>query len=278
MSCTLAVDHVVLTVHDLDAVAATYEALGFQLTPRAAHDVRMGTANRLVQLREGSFIELLEVDRPATLARHRFADEPPFFGFGDHNRRFLERREGPSMLAFASRDAASDHRRFVAADLPTFAPFGFQRRARLPDGSEVTLGFELVFVQPRARCEVAFFACQNRAPEHFWKPAYQAHRNGALGLRTVYLVSDDAARDAALVASIVGGSVSVTERGFDVTCGRMQTVRLRTRAELATLDPTLDASTIEGTFVAGIALASAENLRPISAAEGHGMFIEWVAA
>jgi hypothetical protein len=37
MASGRAIDHVVLTVRDLDATAITYQRLGFTLTPRAAH-------------------------------------------------------------------------------------------------------------------------------------------------------------------------------------------------------------------------------------------------
>src|SRR5262249_22234540 len=96
-----AIDHVVLAVRNLDSASAVYEGLGFTLTPRAAHDDRMGTSNRLAQFQGRNFIELLEVDRPSRLAQHDFTVSPPFFSFGDHNRRALEVREGLSMLVFA---------------------------------------------------------------------------------------------------------------------------------------------------------------------------------
>ena len=62
----------VLAVRDLARTAATYKSLGFTLTPRAAHEDRMGTSNRLAQFKAQNFIELLEVDRPEKLARHDF--------------------------------------------------------------------------------------------------------------------------------------------------------------------------------------------------------------
>jgi hypothetical protein len=127
MASGRAIDHVVLTVRDLDAAAITYQRLGFTLTPRASHDAQMGTSNRLAQFRGRNFIELLEVDRPETLARHDFAASPPFFSFGDHNRSAAREREGLSMLVFASDNARADITSFAAAGLPTFAPFDFER-------------------------------------------------------------------------------------------------------------------------------------------------------
>src|SRR5262245_37222870 len=70
MTTGRAIDHVVLAVTDLDRAAETYQGLGFTLTPRARHEDRMGTSNRLAQFAAQNFIELLEVDRPQKLARH----------------------------------------------------------------------------------------------------------------------------------------------------------------------------------------------------------------
>ncbi len=75
MASGRAIDHVVLTVRDLDRAAITYQELGFTLTPKAAHEDRIGTSNRLAQFGGKNFIELLEVDRPERLpgmtSRHR---------------------------------------------------------------------------------------------------------------------------------------------------------------------------------------------------------------
>src|SRR6516162_1868759 len=194
-----AIDHVVLAVQDLDRTASRYQELGFTLTPRAAHEDRMGTSNRLAQFRARNFIELLEVDRPEGMARHDFAALPPFFSFGDHNRIAVREREGLSMLVFASNDARADILSFSSANLPTFAPFDFERHARLPDGAEVTVAFSLGFVQSPKMPSVAFFVCENRAQEYFWKPEYQSHANAATGIVAVYLSSMAPERDAAFV-------------------------------------------------------------------------------
>src|SRR5262249_61202480 len=98
MTSGRAIDHVVLAVRDLARVATTYEALGFTLTPRASHEDRMGTSNRLAQFKAKNFIELLEVDRPDRLARHGVSGQPPFFSFGDHNPPALAQPDGLSML------------------------------------------------------------------------------------------------------------------------------------------------------------------------------------
>jgi hypothetical protein len=194
MTSGRAIDHVVLAVQDLDRTASRYQKLGFTLTPRAAHEGRMGTSNRLAQFRGRNFIELLEVDRPEGLARHDFGALPPFFSFGDHNRIASLEREGLSMMVFVSDDARADILSFSSANLPTFAPFDFERYAKLPDGAQVTVAFSLGFVQSPEMPRVAFFVCENRAQGYFWKPEYQSHANGATGIVAVYLSSCPRAR------------------------------------------------------------------------------------
>ena len=176
-------DHVVLCVRDLDAAVARYNDLGFTTTPRAKHP--WGTANALVQL-DGNFIELLTIAEPDKIKGAAAGG----FSFGDFCQRFTDRHEGMSMLVFEGADARAEQAEFAAAGLDTYPPFDFSRSARLPDGGEATVGFSLAFVTHPAMAEAAFFTCQQHAPEHFWKPEYQNHANGATQIRRVVMVAN----------------------------------------------------------------------------------------
>ena len=178
-----AIDHLVLCVDDLDRARRFYEALGFRLTPRALHP--FGTANHLVQL-QGSFLELLAVADRARIP----APNPGHFNFAAFAAAFLHRRQGLSMLVFPSDDARADQRQFLARGLETYAPLDFSRKASLPDGGEAVVGFSLAFVTNRAMPETAFFVCQQHALQHFWKPEFQRHANGAVAAIEVLMVAD----------------------------------------------------------------------------------------
>jgi len=271
-----AIDHVVLAVRDLDRAAAVWQGLGFTLTPRAMHEDRMGTSNRLAQFAGRNFVELLEVDRPDRLQRHDLSGNPPFYGFGDHNRRFLARREGLSMLVFASDDARADLARFQAAGLRTAAPFDFERQAVLPDGARVTVSFSLAFAWSEAMPDIGFFACQNRAQQYFWKPDYQRHDNGAAGIAAVYLASPEPERDAAFVSRLFGGDVTPAPGGFRVACGPHAVLVLVPDA-IAALDPSSPAASTGTPLLAGLRLAT-RALRPLTpSAAACGAFIEWTS-
>ncbi|MET0724605.1 MAG: VOC family protein, partial [Tardiphaga sp.] len=95
------IDHVVHAVRDLDAAAALYSALGFQVGARNRHPPAWGTQNHIVQL-PGMFIELLAVADPSQIAPHASHS----FSFGAFNRDFLTRGEGLAMLVLEGGGAA----------------------------------------------------------------------------------------------------------------------------------------------------------------------------
>lgn len=191
------IDHLVLCVRSLDGALAAYARLGFTLTPTAQHP--WGTANRLVQL-QGNFIELLTVADASKMT----TPGPGEFAFGLANKAFLERREGFSMLVFASDNGRRDQAEFAASGLQTYAPFDFSRKAKLPSGDEVTVGFTLAFVTDPRMPEAAFFVCQQTAPQHFWKPEYQRHANGALAVSEAIMLADEPGALAELFGKLQG--------------------------------------------------------------------------
>ncbi|MEM7426002.1 MAG: VOC family protein [Pseudomonadota bacterium] len=194
------IDHLVLCVRDLDEARKRYSDMGFTLTPTAHHP--FGTSNSLVQLYDKCFLELLAIGDRAKIA----PADPGHFSFGDFNRNYIENGpgEGLSMLVLDSTDASSDRQAYEKAGLDIYEPFGFSRRARLPDGDEVTVGFSLTFVTHQEIPSAAFFTCQQHAPEHFWKPEYQVHGNQATGIDDVILLADDPHRYADFLKGFTG--------------------------------------------------------------------------
>jgi catechol 2,3-dioxygenase-like lactoylglutathione lyase family enzyme len=195
-----AIDHLVLGVRDLDAAAASYERLGFTVTPRGVHP--WGTWNRLVQLADQSFLELLAVGEAEKIAEHREG----FFSFGAFMRDRIAEGEGLAMLVLTSDGAHYDHAAFEAAGLPTFSPFAFGRVARSPDGSERRVAFDLTFTASEAVPKVGFFTCHHRHPENFWREELQRHANGATGLAGVTLATSKPAEAGAFLRAFACGS------------------------------------------------------------------------
>ena len=180
------IDHLVLAVRDLDRARATFQRLGFTLTPIARHP--FGTANSLMQF-GGSFLELLAVAEPAAIP----AADGTHFSFGAFNRDYLTGGEGLSMLVLKSTDAAGDRADFAEHDLRVYEPFGFERVARGPDGDERKVAFSLTFTSDSRLRRAGFFTCQHHYPENFWRAEYQRHANGALDIASAAMVTRDPA-------------------------------------------------------------------------------------
>jgi catechol 2,3-dioxygenase-like lactoylglutathione lyase family enzyme len=193
------VDHVVHAVHDLDAAAALYRALGFQVGARNRHPPSWGTQNHIVQLSD-CFVELLTVAEPAQIAPHG----PRFFSFGAFNRDALEYGEGLSMLVLESRDASADARAFREAGIGDYEVFDFERDARRPDGATVRVAFSLAFASDPLAPDVGFFACQHRFPDNFWNPAFQFHFNTAGSIAGVVMVADKPSDHYSFLSALTG--------------------------------------------------------------------------
>jgi catechol 2,3-dioxygenase-like lactoylglutathione lyase family enzyme len=205
-------DHIVHTVRDLDAAAACYEALGFQVGARNRHP--WGTHNRLVQL-PGFFVEILTVAEPERLG----ADDLSCL-FGERNRAFLSRHEGFWGLLLEARDAAADAAAFRDAGIAASAVVRFEREGRRPDGTPVRLGFSLAFARDSA-AEAGFATCQQLAPESFWNPAFQSHANGASGVAGVVLVAENPSDHHVFLSAFTGErELLATSNGITVATPR----------------------------------------------------------
>lgn len=207
------IDHLVLCGRDHALMRQTYAALGFTLTPEARHP--FGTGNSLIQF-EGCFLELLSVVEPGIIRE----PGPGQFSFAAFNRDFLAKREGMSMLVLDSTDARADVAAFRAAGVNTYEPFDFSRKAKLPDGSEVTVGFSLAFATEPKLPNMAFFTTQHHAPQHFWKAQYQRHPNRALTVLEVSLVAEKPSDHAQFLAGFSGVRAEPIEGGITVRTAR----------------------------------------------------------
>lgn len=275
MTASRAIDHIIVATGNLDATATHYENLGFTLTPRAQHNAAMGTSNRLIQFAGGNYIELLEVDRPDGIARHRFDADPPFFSFGAHNRDFLRGGSGISMLAIKSTDLRADLMHLDRNGLQTYVPLDFERQARLPDGSEVIVAFSLGFVTCPTLPGLAFFLCQHHTPQSFWKPEYQVHDNVARTASAIYLASNDPEQDIDFLKSLTGGAASAIAGGFRVASAE-SSIFLLTPIALSKLVPGFDRSSDHAPALVGIGIeSSAQASDTARVSRCGGTFLMW---
>lgn len=269
------IDHVALAVHDLDRAAASLEASGFTLTPRGTHPNSMGTSNRLAQFASRNYLELVEVDRPDGVEGHDLKARPPRFSFGQHQKAFLARGQGISMLLLTCRDGREAIAGFRAAGLNTFAPFDFERTATLPDGQQVKVAFTLGFVTNPLMPRLAFAVCQHRYPENFWRPQYQRHGNGARSIAAIYMAARQPKRHVPFLTALTGGAAKAIIGGYEIRTGPHDIIVL-TPARLNKLGKGGNYDAGDGAAFAGLAIAtSGEPPKPPAAECPGGIFIEW---
>lgn len=183
------VDHVVITVRDLDASAAQWKKLGFTVSPRGTHSPLLGTGNYTIMFQE-DYLELLgvltETDQNAP------------------TRNFLAKREGIERTAFTTDDAAGGAALLKSRGLEPLGPVHFGRPVDLPNGGKSEARFN-VFRWPLAENPggMRIFACQHLTRETVWIPELMTHANGAQRVARVEILSADANAAAAHMARLI---------------------------------------------------------------------------
>lgn len=178
MSGIPGIDHPLILVRDIEAARAFYGRLGFTLTPVGQHP--WGTSTSLAVL-DRSALELMGLYDEALIDASPVGD----FRFGRHMRDALAEREGMSLVALHSRDAAEDRAAMEARGIECQGHIGFRRRVRVPgrDWDEAVVSLEVLRDPDLPR--VSHFLCQQHRPELVWVPEWMRHPNGALAVAAV---------------------------------------------------------------------------------------------
>jgi catechol 2,3-dioxygenase-like lactoylglutathione lyase family enzyme len=171
------IDHVIVAVRDLERARMGWTRLGFTLTPRGRH-LGQGTANYCIMFAQ-DYLELLGFVAPDEHVRNL--------------QEFLGRREGPMALAFAPAESTEAAVAALAAlGLHPGEARALGRQLELPEGTVVPR-FALVTLPPDETPALDAFVCGHLTPELVRRPEWLAHPNGALGLRSIYLIVADTA-------------------------------------------------------------------------------------
>ncbi|MBS7788760.1 VOC family protein [Roseococcus sp. SDR] len=185
----IGLDHVVVSVRDLDKAAAAWRALGFTVSPRGTHSPHMGSANYTIMFGE-DYMELLGVLTPT-----------------EHNaamREWLAEQEGIERAAFTALDAAAGVAELQAKGIAAIGPIAFGRPVELPDGTIAEARFNVmrwpVGLRPGG---LRIFACQHLTRENVWVPSLQSHANGAARILRLEMLTGDPRAAAAEMAALI---------------------------------------------------------------------------
>jgi hypothetical protein len=174
MGAIAGIDHVIVGVCDLEAAGATWQRLGFALSPRGRH-LEQPTGNYCVMF-PADYIELLGIVETGAVA-HRLED-------------FLTWREGPMGLAFApAGDAETARAALLARGLHPGELRPLARQIELADGAALPR-FSLVSLPGDETPGLDAFLCSHLTPELMRRPEWLDHPNGAVAISAVHILVD----------------------------------------------------------------------------------------
>jgi hypothetical protein len=251
-------DHVGIAGRDLATLAATYEGLGFTLSPFAQHHApgadgvvrAIGTGNRCAMLRQG-YLELIAVVDPALPSNTLD--------------RFLARYEGLHILAFGIDDAEAELSRLRAEGVTIPGIAWLERPVDTPEGMRTARFARLPLPEaPEGRIQLI----RHMTPELLWQPGLLDHRNHAVSLDEAILAVADPAEVAARFARLTGGGASAVDGGVLVALpqGRLRivTAEFAIKAIPGLVVPCLP-------FIAGLVIGTDDGTAAISSiAAGRG--------
>ena len=202
----LGLDHVVVTVRDLDAAAAQWQRLGFTVSPRGTHSPILGTGNYTIMFGE-DYVELLGI------LTQTEQNQP--------TRDYLAKREGLERAAFTTDDAAAGADELKRRGFSALGPIHFGRPVELPGGSTGEARFN-VFRWPLDEQPggLRIFACQHLTRDTVWIPELLNHANGAQRIIRLEVLSADPKAAAAHLSRLIDEPVRADGDGWLVPSGR----------------------------------------------------------
>lgn len=201
LTALVGIDHAVLRVTDLDAAEALWRRLGFTLTPRGFHAGR-GSANHTTPFRSGTYLELIYI--PPGVDTAPYGDKP----------------SGPMAVALNTADGWALNAEIGARGFVVDPPRDLSRPVQV--GAEIRDARFLTVPMPHVGLgELGLFACVHVTPDLVWRPEWQDHANGVVGLEGLVAVAEFPCRFAGAYATLFGdAAVTTGPDGMTVNFGR----------------------------------------------------------
>ena len=201
-------DHVVIDVRDrIDEGIRSFQSLGFQLTPRGRHT--LGSVNHLAMFAT-DYLELLG-----------------FAGDGAIRPEIMRFPVGLNGLVFKTADADAIHDQAAAAGLPILPVQSFSRPVGL-DGGTQDARFRTTRLDPAQVAMGRVYFCEHQTPELVWRPEWQTHPNGALGIARMVVATADPQGTAGLFRGLFGDQTVSDRDGRQILTAGTAQVELST--------------------------------------------------
>ena len=246
-------DHLMTFVQDLDSASATYEQLGFTLSP-VSHITTMGISNRLVLLSPrtpgaANFIELMQVADSRLLP-------PPM-------RVVLSGEEGIKSMVLMTRDAYAAQAKLAKAGYPFAPPAHVRREWKIPGEASAWPEFDVLLPIP---APLAFNVCQYHNVGLYLRRDWLEHPKSAQHLLAAIGVAANPSQAVIYFEKMFGARANKgSDGGYSVSPGQTSLVLYTPtdfRAHFGVRPPAVDGS---APVYAGarIAVGSLETLRSV---------------
>ena len=181
----MTLDHLVInTLLGMDAAAAQFSKLGFQLTPRGHHS--LGSINHLM-VDPANYLELVGV--PAS---------------GTQRQEVLDSAKGLSGLVFRTDDAEATYARLIDAGFAPQEPILLERPVETGGGVQQAQFRNVRMTAAEFPAGRVYF-CQHLTPDLVWRKEWLAHPNGFRGVGAVTISDPNPDAEAARYAALTGG-------------------------------------------------------------------------
>lgn len=182
---TLPIDHVVLSVPDLDGARARFELLGFNVADNARH--HFGTENAIIGFANCTYLEPLAIGDENRVKkhidkRHPFVVHDNAFRFHHRDAPGAEFEGGFSMLAFGGKNVKKLRKKFKKSGL---------RTGKLAKVKRPGLKVRIVFAMDERAAESFLLVCERKNGPPTFDEQLTNHTNGAIGVRRIVMVDEN---------------------------------------------------------------------------------------
>ncbi|CAF0840204.1 unnamed protein product [Adineta steineri] len=168
------IDHIVINIQDrIDEAVTFFERMGFIITPRGYHSI--GSINHIIVFKT-DYLELIG------------------YPVGKSLEQLPQLVQGPAGLTgMALKVDNSDQMRdaLIAHGLTPQPTFDLSRPLDLGNGKMADVKFRVTTLKPNSIPGSDVFYCQHITPELVWRPEWQTHTNGCIGMTRLSINVND---------------------------------------------------------------------------------------
>lgn len=200
------IDHVFILVNDLEKSADRFRRFGFTLSARGLHSKEQGTANYTIMFQH-DYVELLGIIEKTQANCEKKRDL---------------KRYGEGLYAVAGRidNAANAQKNLLELGFKVSGVQTFSRPLTLPDGNKGVAAFETVAFDRGEVPKGQLFMCEHKSRNMVWRPELMTHKNSAIGLAAITVLSEETEKTARRYAQLFkDGTVDRKDNIFRVFSG-----------------------------------------------------------